>query len=68
MFLMLALNYAVSIDPFIEGAKNDIQFEELCIMKYAPSDIPALQQVQGAYNVPSSEEYLLLCYVYGITE
>lgn len=30
--------------------------------------IPALQQVQGAYNVPSSEEYLLLCYVYGITE
>lgn len=40
MFLMLALNYAVSIRPFIEGAKNDIKFEELCVMKYAPSDIP----------------------------
>lgn len=34
MFLMLALNYAVSIDPFIEGAKNDIQFEELCMICY----------------------------------
>ncbi len=40
MFLMLALNFAVSIDPFIEGAKNDIKFEELCVMKYAPSDVP----------------------------
>lgn len=38
--LMYSINYTIAARPAIEGAEKDIQFEELCIMKYAPKEIP----------------------------
>lgn len=39
-FLMLFLNYGVSMKPLVENTKKDITFSNMCVMKYAPEKIP----------------------------
>lgn len=38
--LMYSMNYTIATKPAIEGAERDIKFEDLCVMKYAPKEVP----------------------------